>query len=384
MIGVNRFYHVYHIASGLRDPNRIDQYEQQFRQQFWQEQYNHEQNYIQLNQIIVDLDNSRRAALFDLCGELLGTTFSLKKVAPNNDLSPSYIDVGGQNISVSSSGTRLLMTILGICMDESFSSMLIDEPELGLGPRIQASVSGFLQDAARRRQYFPHLQQVFVATHSHIFLHRGDLQSNFVVSKREREITIKRVASISDFHRLQFNLLGNELETLFIPSAIVIVEGKTDQAYLDKVISARFPGRNITILSSQGDVKRRIAALRDVLGDFTKSPLRDRVFVVLDSVHQPGLRNELATMGVVATNIVRWDANGIEYLYPSTIVSTIFSCDQSQHTQLRISDDRVEMNGIVHTKAALSDEVLARMTAETQLPMELETKLLAPLAVAIG
>ncbi len=47
-----------------------------------------------------------------------------------------YVDMDGQNLSVGSTGTRLLMTILGLCMDPAFESILIDEPELGLGPKI--------------------------------------------------------------------------------------------------------------------------------------------------------------------------------------------------------------------------------------------------------
>jgi hypothetical protein len=45
-----------------------------------------------------------------------------------------YIDVAGQNLSVGSTGIRLLVTVLGLCMDEVFHTILIDEPELGLGP----------------------------------------------------------------------------------------------------------------------------------------------------------------------------------------------------------------------------------------------------------
>ena len=90
MIGTNRFYHVYHFSSSMRDPNQIQQYENQFQSSFWQEQYNYEQNFIDLNQIIINLGNQKREALFDLCGQLLNTKFSLKKVDEENDLSVSY------------------------------------------------------------------------------------------------------------------------------------------------------------------------------------------------------------------------------------------------------------------------------------------------------
>ena len=99
MVGTNRFYHVYHFSTGIRDPNQVDQLENQFNSQFHQEQYNYEQNFLDLNGIIVGLSNKQRSALFDLCSQLIGSTFSLKKVDEENELSNRYIDMDGQNLT---------------------------------------------------------------------------------------------------------------------------------------------------------------------------------------------------------------------------------------------------------------------------------------------
>jgi predicted ATP-dependent endonuclease of OLD family len=189
MVGTNRFYHVYHFSTGIRDPNQVDQFENQFNSNFHQEEFNYEQNVFDLNSIIVGLGNHRRAALFDLCTQLLGNRFELKKVDEDNDLSNRYIDMDGQNLAVGSTGTRLLMTILGICMDDRYRAILIDEPELGLGPRIQQTFAAFLQDDVERNKYFPHLNRVFLATHSHLFLARGDITNNFVIAKHGKDIS---------------------------------------------------------------------------------------------------------------------------------------------------------------------------------------------------
>lgn len=346
MIGTNRIYHVYHFSSGLRDPNEIDQFESQFNSNFYQEQYNYENNFIDLNRIIIGLSNKRRASLFQLCEDLIGSKFALKKVDEENDLSHHYIDMDGQNLSVSSTGTRLLMTILGICMDDRFSTILIDEPELGLGPKIQRSFASFLEDATERQKYFPHLNRVLIATHSHLFLNRSDPQSNFILSKKDKKITLTQVASMGDFHRLQFNLLGNSLETMFFPSAIVVVEGKTDVEYIDRVLQARFPSRRIAVIGAGGDVKRKVAGLREAFGDLSKSPFRSRLFVVLDSVHQPGLSSELEKMGVLSEHIVTWSKNGIEYLYPASLIAGVYACSIDRAHELTIHDDIVVLNGI--------------------------------------
>lgn len=383
MVGTNRFYHVYHFSAGIRDPNQVDQFESQFNQNFYQEQYNYEQNYLDLNSIIVGLSNKRRSALFDLCGQLLGNHFELTKVDEENDLSNRYIDMDGQNLSVGSTGTRLLMTILGICMDDRYSTILIDEPELGLGPRVQQTFAAFLQDSVERNKYFPHLNRVFLATHSQLFLARNDITNNYIVAKSGKDISLTQITTVSDFHRLQFNLLGNSLEAMFFPSAIVVVEGKTDHEYLERLLQLRFPGRRVTVIPSGGDVKRKVAGLREAFGDLTRSPFRDRLFVVLDSVHQPGLTAELEGMGVLRNNIVTWDKNGIEYVYPESLVAEVFSTTPARVTEIVITDDRAELNGIAKTKNELKSEILRRLDSSTKLPDELETKLLAPVAAAI-
>jgi len=385
MVGTNRFYHVYHFSTALRDPNQLDQFENQFNSNFRNEQYNYEQNYIDLNTIIVGLTNEQRTQLFELCGRLLGSTISLRKLDENNDLSMRYIDIDGQNLSVASTGTRLLMTMLGICMDERFKTLMIDEPELGLSPRIQRSLASFLHDSTERAKYFPHLKQVVLATHSAHFLKKGDLGSNFVVSKDLGHISLTQVSGIGAFHRLQFNLLGNSLDGLFLPSAILYVEGQTDQKYIDRICSHRFAGRNIVVIRSGGDgeLKKKLYSLQESLGGLNSSPLRSRVFVVVDSVHAAGLKGELNKIGLLPENFIAWGANGIEYLYPPQIIAEIYKCDVKAISQLTLNGDIVSLNGISHSKNDLCDEVLARLQASSQLVAEFEDKLLKPVATAI-
>jgi predicted ATPase len=383
-VGTNRFYHVYHLGTSLRQANELDQFENNFQSQFNDESHNHEQNVFDLARILTSLSDKRRKDLFDLCGALIGSSFSMKKVEEDNELSPRYIDMDGQNLSVGSTGTRLLMTILGICMDDRFRTILIDEPELGLSPRVQSALSIFLQDEVERRKYFPHLDKIFVSTHSQLFLSRSDMTSNYVISKEGPRVSLTKVQNINDFHRLQFNLLGNSLESLYFPSAIVVVEGKTDYAYLDRIINTRFNGRRVTVIQSGGDVKKKVYALRESFGDLERSPFRARLFVVLDKVHQRGLSEELVKLGVLSENIVVWPKNGIEYYYPLEIMRSVFSCSVEQVEQLSIIDDVVSVNGIEKTKNDLATEVIRQISAQTAFPAELIDRLLQPLECAIN
>ncbi len=370
-------------SAALRNPNELDQFESQFQSNFWSEEYNYEQNYIDLNHIILGLSDSQRLSFFELCSRLIGSSFSLRRVQLDNELSPRYIDVGGQNLSVASTGTRLLMTILGICMDDRFKTLFIDEPELGLSPRVQTALAAFLQDPVERPKYFPHLKQVLLATHSNLFLHRNDLTSNYIVSKDETHITLSRVQNVGDFHRLQFNLLGNTLEGLFLPSSVLYVEGETDHDYLERLCALRFAGRNVVVIRSSGDPKKKVHVLRETLGDLQKSPLRDRIFVVVDSVHARGLLAELVQMGVQPDNVIVWTQNGIEYVYPPEIMTRVFSCSENELSALTFREDVVCLNGIERRKTDLCQEVVRSLNAATVLPAEMES-LLTKIARAIG
>jgi hypothetical protein len=215
-------------------------------------------------------------------------------------------------------------------------------------------------------------------------LARADITSNYVVTKEGKRINLTRVQDINDFHRLQFNLLGNAFESMFFPSAIVVVEGKTDHAYLDRVAQLSFRGRRVTVIPGAGDVKRKIYGLREAFGEFDKSPFRSRLFVVLDEAHQPSLVDELTKLGILSENIIVWPKNGIEYYYPPDILASIFACARDQLSGLTVTGDIVSLNGINKAKNDLVSEVLRHMDGSTALPQELSDRLLKPIAIAIG
>lgn len=239
MAGPQRFYHIYELSTQRWNLQDYDNWDNSFRQNFYQEEANTETNFIDLGRVIGAMKDAKRRQLFELCGSLIGSHFDLKRREEDNDLSPRYVDMDGQNLSVGSTGTRLLMTLLGLCMDEQFDMMLIDEPELGLSPRVQGELARFFADKERRDQYFPHLKGIFVATHSHIFLDRSNIGNNFTVTKTDKDVEIRQVQSMAQLHDLQFNMLGNSLEALFLPSAFIICEGKTDKPFIERLIQLR-------------------------------------------------------------------------------------------------------------------------------------------------
>jgi hypothetical protein len=258
-------------------------------------------------------------------------------------------------------------------MTKKFEVVLIDEPELGLTPRIQNALQHLAFD--KFNDLLSHLKHLYIATHSHIFLNRQRVADNFLVLREQRVVRVQRLASYSEFRKLQFNQLGNSFEQLQLPTGFVIVEGKTDFRFLSRLVQSRLPNNRVTLVQANGDgqVKSKLHDLLGVIGDLGTSPYCDRVLIVLDSTHSPTLVSDLTErMGLRSEGILQWKNNGIEYYYPLEILNKIF-CDQSLNTaDLVVAEDDVSYNGIHKTKADLCEDVLERMTGSDVIDPEVE------------
>jgi hypothetical protein len=292
-------------------------------------------------------------------------------------MSQKYINVDGYNISFTSSGFRLVTTLLTSLLDTDYTRLLVDEPELGLSPEIQGAFADWLLDPAKRGSYLSHMAGVVLATHSPVFLDRKDLQNNVVVDRLGSDITLRRVVSIQELNALQFRLLGNRFETMFLPSAIILVEGKTDHAYLSRLIALRRPRSTVSVIQTSGDGRMRevLAIARQMLGDIARSPYAHRIFVVVDARHGQGLIDALVTMGLERQNIIVWSNNGIEFVYPRTTIEQRFG----QFAGPVLDDDRVVINKHSVTKQELNEYVVNSLRGDEELPTELMDKLIRPL-----
>ena len=94
-----------------------------------------------------------------------------------------------------------------------------------------------------------------------------------------------------------------------------------------------------------------------LFSDLQKSPYKDRIVPVLDSVHGGDVLSKLQSQGVPSENIVIWSNNGIEYYYPKDVLGIIYG----EGGELAIDGDIVERNGIRYKKAELADKVVAKL-----------------------
>ncbi|MBL4761469.1 MAG: ATP-binding protein [Gammaproteobacteria bacterium] len=353
-----------------------------FLNQWGHAQQNSDKSAFNLQQSIADFTDSKRNQLFEIMELLLGSKMELKFTFPDNTMSQKYISVDGHNISYTSSGYRLITALIASLLDAECDTFLIDEPELGISPEVQGLFSDFLFDTEIRNKYFGHIKTLILATHSTIFLDRLTISNNYFVEKNGDIIDIRRVNSVSEINSIHFFLLGNRFETLYMPSAIVIVEGECDYKYIKRIIDLRYEEISISVIQANGD--SRIKALfqfsKYIFGDIQKSPYKDRIFVVLDSVHGGGLVDTLKRMGLPEESIIVWSKNGIEYFYPADIMKSIFHSND----EFAMDGDRIKLNDLEYTKNELVEMVTSKMDKTTVYGQELEQEFCSKIQAIIA
>lgn len=360
---------------------RTERY-QQFRNQWKNEQQNIDNSPLNLQQAISELSDIQRDKFIEIMELLLGSKIEILHTDESNSMSQKYISVDGHNISFTSSGYRLIATLVTSMLDEETEIVLIDEPELGVSPEAQGYFADFLFDREQRERYFPHIKSILVATHSTIFLDRTEIRNNFFVEKRGDTIDVQQVSSVGDISRIHFFLLGNRFESLYLPSVIVIVEGKTDHKFIERVVATRYPGKQLSLFNANTDsrTKEVLHIVKTLLGDLQRSPYQDRIFVVLDAIHGSGLVDAIVSMGLPRENTIVWSKNGIEHYYPKDAVRKIFNGEGDP----LIAGDIVELNGMRLTKNELVERVIPLITADTTYPEEFHKDFLARLEPFLG
>ncbi|MBE9048415.1 ATP-binding protein [Pleurocapsales cyanobacterium LEGE 10410] len=362
---------------GLYSPqrNKKDERFQQFIQQWQRQNQNFDNSPIHLQQAIAQLSDNQRTQLFQIVKDLLGAEIKIEYTIPENTMSQKYVSCDGHNISYTSSGLRLITTLVTCLIDDDYDTYLIDEPELGISPEAQGILADFLFNREVRRKYFPHIKRLILATHSTIFLDRLTLSNNYSLVKEGDVIDIKQTETISDFNNIHFFLLGNRLESLYLPSSIILTEGKCDHHFISKILELKYPDLQFSIINANSDnrMKEIVNIAGSLFTDLQKSPYRSRIIAVLDKVHDTSVKQTLIKAGIPEENILVWEENGIEFQYPQEVIDTIYG----QGNELEIKDDVVSKNGIEYKKWDLCQKVTNKLSLETEYKDELQQKLFA-------
>lgn len=345
--------------------------------------HNFEGSYFNCATAVARLSNERRKLLFSVFSELFESDIRVVPEDPSNEFSNRYISVDGDSLSVTSSGTRLFLGLMAALMDDRFTTVAIDEPELGLSPILQRKLAEIIIRGFRKSELLPHNPNIILSTHSHLFLDRLNPTNNMTVTKKENLIRATKCSGLTELQEIHFRLLGNELSDIFLPDAIMFVEGKTDKQYLEKIFSIHLPNSRVVVQECGGDIAKRLSYWVDSMGDMQVSPYRNRTFIVYDSVRQAGIERACAQAGIPPHGRIQWNGNGIEYVYPPEILAQIYMRSGITAEDLVIDGDSVSFGEITYKKNVLCEKVIERLTKMTVLPIELREKLLEPMASVV-
>ncbi|UAL10810.1 ATP-dependent nuclease [Caulobacter segnis] len=376
-IGVNRFYSFHHLQFYNGNNNELDDFYNSMFHTKRQPFQNFEGAFFNAATALTRLTNHRRKALFKTFKELFGHEIEVKAEDPNNEFSNRYVSVDGDSLSVTSSGTRLFLGILAAIMDERFSTIAIDEPELGLSPILQRRLSEVIMGPRYSSNLFPHNPNIIISTHSHLFLDKINPSNNWIVSRENNNISARRCIDFSELHDIQLRLLGNDLGDLFLPHAVIFVEGETDKMYLEKVIRILFPKTRAVVQDCGGDIAQRLNYWAQSIGDIQTSPYRERTFAIYDKVEQAGLDRICNRLGLPDNNKIKWSGNGIEYMYPESSIREVFKTTSINSSSITIDGDYVRCGTISYKKMELCRMICDTIDKSTIYPKEFEEKFLS-------
>jgi|GEM_PF-4014012 len=232
-----------------------------------------------------------------------------------------------------------LSTLLALSLSISFAKesdnpviILIDEPEIHLEPRLQKRLKKYLCENLKL--------QTMIATHSHLFLDYDNTYNNIALENTDNQVKAK-YCSPMDVSDLQFRLLGNSIEDLFIPEKILLVEGKFDKEIILKCLELLFSNDlNIQIVPVGGKdrMPNKPEVYEEVLDEILKKGkwyseyiVKVLKIVVDQDVNEQTIEHWSTTYGLdKSTQIKKINKPGIEFLFPESLVKECV-----KHTKLR-------------------------------------------------
>lgn len=161
---------------------------------------------------------------------------------------------------------------------------LIDEAELHLHPTAQRHLKTALRDIAAGGD------QVFINTHSSVLV-ADDFagQTIFCVEKSGMKSTVAPIG-VTDKPAVIYELLGGSPSDLLLPRNFLIVEGRSDQIFIQAIIDRFYADKPpVQIVFSEGDFEKQresMNAINAVYSPLAQNPIyRDKLIILCDHPH---------------------------------------------------------------------------------------------------
>jgi hypothetical protein len=298
-------------------------------------------------------------------------------------------------------GAKAVLPVIIQLFNPHVTLLAIDEPELGLEPRMQKVLFQAIKEACQGTNGFP-LKRVLLATHSHLFLDRRDVQNNFSIQKVEGVVNITQLKESEELHTATYKLLGSNPSDLFFPSNVIIVEGRSDRIFLNGIYQlgkrhGLFTFENLAFHFLDGYDKLKIGseAIAQMLKTQSYVPVyKDRICGLFDRPHRKGkLIEEVRDLFKDSKNerIIVLDKPAIEFYYPIAAVNKAFNAYLTSEEYERVVQDylnEVQENtqhigdflGVTLSKVMLAEKIIQYLN--TNDLTAIDSKILAVLKKA--
>lgn len=152
----------------------------------------------------------------------------------------------------------------------------LEEPEIHLHPKLARQLFSALKDLSDEKQ-------MFIATHSTVFVDNADLNNTWIVRRKNKETKVVRIEERDELKNIVYEL-GIKPSDIFFSNSIIFVEGMTENVFfpiLAEKLGVDFKGNGLALIAINGKSsgRYRIHVWTDAAKD-AQIPF----FMILDNV----------------------------------------------------------------------------------------------------
>lgn len=208
----------------------------------------------------------------------------------------------------------------------------IEEPEIHLHPELARRLFSSFKEISRDKQ-------IFIATHSTVFMDHADLGNTWIVRREVRKTSVTRVKESDDLKGL-FYELGVRASDIFFSNGVVFVEGESDKVVipiLAQKLGIDFAEHELAVISTRGKSSGKYhLALWTEIAKNTGIPY----FMILDKDAESEAKKLSGKVLITGENLFTLRKGSLEEYYPEKLITTvlkkIYDVDISEEEALKI------------------------------------------------
>jgi len=123
----------------------------------------------------------------------------------------------------------------------------LEEPEIHLHPKLARQLFNALKDLSNEKQ-------MFIATHSTVFVDNADLNNTWIVRRKNKETKVVRIEERDELKNIVYEL-GIKPSDIFFSNSIIFVEGMTENVFfpiLAEKMGIDFKGNGLALIAING------------------------------------------------------------------------------------------------------------------------------------